>query len=91
MLKNGYTTTLRVNTSLQVTKVTILAHLPTTPIDTIQPKQINLKHLETPPKKSSHLKSFYQTHFLMNHMKHQLSLLKRKIKWNLCGRFKGVG
>jgi hypothetical protein len=50
MLKNGYTTTLRANTSPQVTKVTILVDLPTTPIDAIQPKQINLKHFETPPK-----------------------------------------
>jgi hypothetical protein len=50
MLKNCYTTTLRANTSPQVTKVTILADLPTTPIDAIQPKQINLKHFETPPK-----------------------------------------
>jgi hypothetical protein len=50
MLKNGYTTTLKANTSPQVTKAIILANLPTTPKDTIQPKQINLKRLETPPK-----------------------------------------
>jgi hypothetical protein len=55
MLKNGYTTTLRANTILKITKVTILTDLPTTPIDTIQPKQINLKCFESPPKEKQPL------------------------------------